>query len=42
MIKGYPDQVSLDPGDILSLRVSTDAPEFRVEFYRQGASLVLQ
>lgn len=39
VINGYPDQASLLPGDDLVLRVSTDAPEFRVEFYRCGAQL---
>lgn len=38
MIFGYPDQTSVRPGDELTLRVSTDAPEFRVEFYRCGAA----
>ena len=39
MILGYPDQPSPRPGQTLTLRVSTDAPAFRVEFYRCGARL---
>jgi hypothetical protein len=38
MIFGYPDDSSVLPGSRLSLRVSTDAPEFRVDFYRCGAA----
>jgi hypothetical protein len=40
MIRGYVDQPSPYPGGSLTLRVSTDAPEFRVEFYRCGDGLV--
>jgi hypothetical protein len=39
MIQGYPEQPSVVPGDTLTLHVSTDAPQFRVDFYRQGAML---
>ena len=39
MIRAYPDYPSVLPGQILSLRVSTNAPKFRVEFYRVGTSL---
>ena len=39
MIQGFPFQSSLFPGDTLTLHVSTDAPQFRVDIYRQGASL---
>ncbi|MHA6793994.1 N,N-dimethylformamidase beta subunit family domain-containing protein [Pseudonocardia bannensis] len=39
MIYGYPDRPGLGPGEELMLRVSTDAPAFRVEFYRCGANL---
>lgn len=38
MIRGYFDQPSVIPGDTLILHVSTDAPQFRVEFYRLGAT----
>ena len=41
MIRAYPDQSSLFPGETLTLHVSTDAPEFRVDFYRQGPALTL-
>ena len=39
MIRGYPRQPSVRPGDTLTLHVSTDQPQFRVEVYRQGARL---
>ncbi len=39
MIFGYPDRPSVSPGDELALRVSTDAPQFRVEVHRFGASM---
>ena len=39
MIRGYPRYPSLFPGDALTLHVSTDSPRFRVEFFRQGATL---
>jgi hypothetical protein len=39
MIQGYPDQATVMPGNTITLRVSTDAQAFRVEFYRQGATL---
>jgi hypothetical protein len=41
MIQGYPDEPSVSPGETLVLHVSTDAPQFRVDFYRQGETLVL-
>jgi hypothetical protein len=41
MIEGYPETVTVSPGDTLVLCVSTDHPRFRVDFYRQGASLDL-
>ncbi|HEX2300896.1 MAG TPA: N,N-dimethylformamidase beta subunit family domain-containing protein, partial [Pseudonocardiaceae bacterium] len=40
MIFGYAEQPSPRAGEALTLRVSTDAPRFRVEFYRFGAELV--
>ncbi|WP_214411538.1 N,N-dimethylformamidase beta subunit family domain-containing protein [Sphaerisporangium fuscum] len=40
MIRGYVEQPSPRAGDRLTLRVATDAPAFRVEFYRCGAELV--
>jgi hypothetical protein len=39
VIRGYPEQPSPRPGEVLTLRVATDAPQFRVEFYRCGAEL---
>src|SRR3954471_4571648 len=39
MIRGYPGMPSASPGEVLALHVSTDAPRFRIEFYRQGAAL---
>lgn len=36
-IEGYADQLSLAPGETLALHVSTDAPQFSVEFIREGA-----
>ncbi len=40
MIRGYPRTPSVFPGETLTLHVSTDSPSFRVEFHRQGATLV--
>lgn len=40
MIRGYAEQPSPHAGSRLALRVSTDAPRFRVEFYRCGTELV--
>jgi hypothetical protein len=40
VIRGYVEQPSPRPGGQVSLRVATDAPQFRVEFYRCGAELV--
>src|SRR6266496_996849 len=42
MIQGYPDQPSVLPGGTLTLHVSTDASQFRVDFYRQGQTLELK
>jgi hypothetical protein len=39
MIRAYPRTLSLRPGESLTLHVSTDRPRFRIEFYRQGATL---
>jgi hypothetical protein len=39
MIQGYPDQPSVLPGGTLTLHISTDSPQFRVDFYRQGQTL---
>jgi hypothetical protein len=36
MIRGYPRQASVMPGDTLTLHVATDRPRFRVAFYRWG------
>jgi hypothetical protein len=41
MIYGYPEEPSVRPGGRLVLRVSTDAPAFRVLIYRCGASMEL-
>jgi hypothetical protein len=38
-IQGYPAQPGVLPGETLVLHVSTDAPRFRVDFYRQGRAL---
>jgi hypothetical protein len=42
MIYGYPDQPTVSVGGHLTLRVSTDAPEFRVDFYRWGDGAMFQ
>jgi hypothetical protein len=39
MIRGYPRWPTVSPGDKLTLHVATNAPRFRVEFYRQGERL---
>lgn len=39
MIHGYPRWPGVAPGSTLTLHVSTDAPVFRVDFYRQGERL---
>ncbi|MEV3874415.1 N,N-dimethylformamidase beta subunit family domain-containing protein [Streptomyces sp. NPDC049906] len=39
MIEGYVDRESVTAGEVLDLRVSTDAEEFRVRFYRLGREL---
>jgi hypothetical protein len=39
-LSGYADFLSIQPGASLNLYVSTDAPKFRVEFYRLGVTLV--
>jgi hypothetical protein len=39
VIRGYAEQPSPRPGERLTLRVATDAPQFRVELYRCGAGL---
>ena len=39
MIQAYPHDLSMLPGQQLSLHVSCDGPSFRVAVYRQGASL---
>jgi N,N-dimethylformamidase beta subunit-like protein len=40
MAQVYPENPSAAAGGSLTLRVSTTAPLFRVDFYRQGASLI--
>lgn len=42
MTSGYPGAPSLFPGETLFFHVSTDAPQIRIELYRQGATLELQ
>jgi hypothetical protein len=39
VIQGYPRHPSVQPGETLTLHVSTDQPHFRVDVYRQGARL---
>ncbi|MDP9386908.1 MAG: hypothetical protein M3Q48_03010 [Actinomycetota bacterium] len=39
MIHAYPHVASVAPGDDLVLHVSTDAAQFRVEFYRWGTGM---
>ncbi|HWC27259.1 MAG TPA: N,N-dimethylformamidase beta subunit family domain-containing protein [Solirubrobacteraceae bacterium] len=39
MIEGFAREASVEPGGRLELHVSTDAPAFRVEFYRWGLEL---
>jgi N,N-dimethylformamidase beta subunit-like protein len=39
VIRGYAEQPSPRCGQRLTLRAATDAPEFRVEFYRCGAEM---
>ncbi len=39
MIQGYPDEASGFPGDTVTFHVATDAPQFRIDFYRQGSVL---
>ena len=41
MINGYPDNASTYPGQTVNFHVSTTAPQFRIEIYRQGAALSL-
>jgi hypothetical protein len=40
MIRGYAEQPSPRAGETLTLRVATDAPRFRAEFYRYGTEMV--
>jgi hypothetical protein len=40
MIRGYAEQPSPRAGESVTLRVSTDAARFRVEFYRFGTDMV--
>lgn len=42
MIRGYPARASVLPGEVLVLHIATDAPRFRVCFYRwwDGAELL--
>ncbi|HEV7963446.1 MAG TPA: N,N-dimethylformamidase beta subunit family domain-containing protein [Actinoplanes sp.] len=39
MIRGYAEQPSPRAAGTLTLRVATDAPQFRVEFYRYGTAM---
>jgi hypothetical protein len=41
VIEGYPEEATVRPGGRLVLRVSTDAPAFRVLVYRCGAQVEL-
>lgn len=38
----FPENASTYPGQTINLYVSTDAPKFRVDFYRQGVTLQFQ
>lgn len=40
-IRGYPGSPSVRPGETLKLHISTDAPAFRVRFFRVGPRLEL-
>lgn len=40
MIRGYPARAGVAPGELLVLHVATDAPRFRVLFYRWGDGLL--
>ena len=40
VIRGYPEHPTVRAGDQLALRVSTDAPELRVDLYRWGPEIV--
>ncbi|SEA60858.1 N,N-dimethylformamidase beta subunit family domain-containing protein [Nitrosospira multiformis] len=40
MIRGYPASAGVVPGDSLVLHIATDAPRFRVVFYRWGEGLL--
>ena len=42
MTTGYPGASSIFPGETLFFHVSTDAPQLRIELYRQGARLELK
>ncbi len=42
MIRGYAEQPSPRAGDTITLRVSTDAPQFRIELHRFDGALKLQ
>jgi hypothetical protein len=42
MIQGFPANASIYPGETITLYVSTDAPKFRIGFYRQGVTLQFQ
>lgn len=41
MVQGYPHWPSVSPGDTLTLHVSTDQPQFSIDFYRQGQTLAI-
>ncbi|MFP5347164.1 MAG: N,N-dimethylformamidase beta subunit family domain-containing protein [Actinomycetes bacterium] len=41
MIRGYVEQPSPRPGESVTVRVATDAPQFRIEVYRWGDRPVL-
>jgi len=42
MIQGFPENASVYPGQLITFYVSTDAPKFRIDFYRQGVTLRFQ
>jgi hypothetical protein len=39
MIAGFPDDPGVDPGGVMTFRVSTDARSFRIQLFRWGASI---
>ena len=40
MILGYPEQSTVRPGETLAMHISTDAPSFRIDVFRQDSAEV--